>query len=321
MTSCLKPRTSPKHARGSRWERAKSALLFGQRPAESANGTVPLPVRVSAGLLGHPSFRRAFGGFKGTSVAASGPTITCAPPARDFVFRLDRPGKPGALPRIWLTEPSNASDGAHGREYSAVYPSGPDAGGARAEELGERCFAEGLSTAAVADGALRIQCFQAAEMCFLHAAARGSLQAKVRLAVIYREDLCAGVSWLQASDPRRSLGARAAALLIEAADEGSAEACWLLADGEGVSRYWAMRALKLASPESAWQQGNAWLRFARAAEAQAADLSGIAVAHEAYACALQALSASEDMGDWHAKRYRAEAQRGANRMHQELFWV
>ena len=82
-----------------------------------------------------------------------------------------------------------------------------------------------------------------------------------------------------------------------------------------------MRALKLASPESAWQQGNAWLRFARAAEAQAADLSGIAVAHEAYSCALQALSTCENEGDWHAKRYRVEAQRGVARMHQELFWA
>lgn len=318
MTSCLKPRTAPKHAKGPQRWRTKSAILSGQGPT---GAPIPLPVRVSAGLLGHPSFRRAFGGFKGTPVTASNAGAAPALPSRDFVFRLDRPGKPGALPRIWLTEPSSASNGAHGREYSAVYPSGPDANGVRAEELGERCFAEGLSSAAVADGALRIQCFQAAEICFLHAAVRGSLQAKVRLAVIYREDLCAGASWLEAHEPRRSPNARAVSLLKEAAADGSAEACWLLADGEGVSRYWAMRALKLASPESAWQQGNAWLRFARAAEAQAADLSGIAVAHEAYSCALQALSTCENEGDWHAKRYRMEAQRGAARMHQELFWA
>ena len=318
MTSCLKPRTAPKHAKGPQRWRTKSAILSGQGPT---GAPIPLPVRVSAGLLGHPSFRRAFGGFKGTPVTASNAGAAPALPSRDFVFRLDRPGKPGALPRIWLTEPSSASNGAQGREYSAVYPSGPDANGVRAEELGERCFAEGLSSAAVADGALRIQCFQAAEICFLHAAVRGSLQAKVRLAIIYREDLCAGASWLEAHEPRRSPNARAVSLLKEAAADGSAEACWLLADGEGVSRYWAMRALKLASPESAWQQGNAWLRFARAAEAQAADLSGIAVAHEAYSCALQALSTCENEGDWHAKRYRVEAQRGVARMHQELFWA
>ena len=318
MTSCLKPRTAPKHAKGPQRWRTKSAILSGQGPTDAP---IPLPVRVSAGLLGHPSFRRAFGGFKGTPVTASNAGAAPALPFRDFAFRLDRPGKPGALPRIWLTEPSSASNGAHGREYSAVYPSGPDANGVRAEELGERCFAEGLSSAAVADGALRIQCFQAAEICFLHAAARGSLQAKVRLAVIYREDLCAGTSWLEAHEPRRSPNARAVSLLKEAAAVGSAEACWLLADGEGVSRYWAMRALKLAPPESAWQQGNAWLRFARAAEAQAADLSGIAVAHEAYSCALQALSTCENEGDWHAKRYRVEAQRGVARMHQELVWA
>lgn len=320
MTSRLKPRTSPKHAKDCpRHGCARLAISSGQGPAGAT--TIPLLVRISAGLLGHPSFQRAFGAFKGTPVTTSSATSALAVSSRDFVFRLDRPGKSGILPRIWLTEPSSTSDGAHGREYSAVYPSGPDSGGVRAEELGERCFAEGLSGAAVADGALRIQCFQAAEVCFLHAAQRGSTRAKVRLAVIYQEDLCAGASWLQAHNPRCSPGVRAVSLLKEAAAEGSAEACWLLADGEGVSRYWAMRALKLASPDSAWQQGNAWLRFACAAEAQAADLSGIAVAHEAYSCALKALSACENEGDWHAKRYRVEAQRGAARMSQELFWM
>lgn len=280
-----------------------------------AAASVPVTVRLSAAFLGNPSFRRAFGGFKGTPSGLRGPQEKGTAPAREATYRLDKPGKPGNLPRIWLTEP-----GPEGREYCAVYPSGPDRGGLRAEELGERCFAEGLSAAAVADGALRIQCFQAAEICFLHAAARGNTRAKVRLAVIYRDDMCAGASWFQAQHPRRTLAARASALLREAADEGSAEACWLLADAQGVSRYWALRALKLAGPDG-WQQGSAWLRFARAAEAQAQDLAGIALAHESYDRAARALSASAEEGNWHAKRFAAEAEAGRRRMEQELFWT
>ncbi len=272
-------------------------------------------VRLSAGLLGNPSFRRAFGGFKGTRARLQGAQPTGPQPGRNGVYRLDKPGKPGKLPRIWLTEP-----GPEGREYCAVYPSGPDKGGLKAEELGERCFAEGLSAAAVADGALRIQCFQAAEICFLHAATRGNTRAKVRLAVIYRDDLCCGGSWFLGQHPRRTLAARASALLREAAGEGSAEACWLLADAEGVSRYWALRAVKLAGADE-WQQGSAWLRFARAAEAQAQDLAGIALAQESYGRAARALGACVEEGNWHAKRFAVEAEASRRRMEQELFWA
>ncbi len=87
-----------------------------------------------------------------------------------------------------------------------------------------------------------------------------------------------------------------------------------------MSRYWALRAVKLAGADE-WQQGSAWLRFARAAEAQAQDLAGIALAQESYGRAARALGACVTEGNWHAKRFAAEAEASRRRMEQELFWA
>ncbi len=282
----------------------------------AACASVPMKVRASAALLGHPSFQRAFGGFEGIRVGKHGRIRLGS--AADDVFFLDRvPRKGDALPRIWLTEA--ASEG-EGRVFSAVYPSGPDACGLKAEELGERCFAEGLSSSAVGNLALRIACFQAAEICFLHAADRGSIHALVRLATIYREDLCCGGTWFARQNPGRVANQEGLRLLKRAAEQGIAEACWLLSEAEGQSRFWALRAVKLAD-DSSWEQGNAWLAMARALEAQAQDLGGIHAAFEAYNRAANALAFCNNSGNWHAKRFLAEARGGRLRTAQELTWA
>lgn len=302
----------PKHAKRFVGRFPLSVPTLCQSPVERPPA-VPFSVRLSAGLFGHPSLRRAFGGFGGTAVL---PLHRAVGRRTANVFFLEGVAAKGSLPRIWLTEPAgeNATDG---RLYSAVYPAGPDEDGYEAEELGERCFAEGLSTAAVTDGALRIQCFQAAEICFLHAAARGSVRAKLRLATIYGDDLCAGATWYEIHLGGKHPDLRARRLLEEAADAGSAEACWMLAQATGASRFWALRAVKLAD-ETAWQQGNAWLAMAQALETQAQDLAGISLAKDAYQRAYRALGACVAQNNWHAKPARFQARNGLFRMAQEL---
>lgn len=157
---------------------------------------VPFSARVCSALFGAPNARRA-NGIISTKFDVAGALRRLAmrlglQRERDIpVFAIDREGTPAqeGLPRIWLSERiSNTSNSDGLRQFVETYPCGPDAGGVVALELGDRYFGEGMR----ASGKERTQCFQAAEILYLHSVRRGSRLAASRLRDIYKNDLCEG---------------------------------------------------------------------------------------------------------------------------------
>ena len=173
-------------------------------PAEDVASSVAAPARArevgwaqraANVLFGAPSARRACGGAE-TSFT---PKVLRNEKWRrrretGSVFAVDRKGGAGegGLPRIWVSEP--APDG-RGRTFVASYPCGADRGGWRALELAEVYFSEALGLPGEEHRRRRVDCYRAAEMLLLHAAARGSVGAHCRLGVIYEGDLCEGAYW------------------------------------------------------------------------------------------------------------------------------
>ena len=263
-------------------------------PAEDVASSVAAPARArevgwaqraANVLFGAPSARRACGGAE-TSFT---PKVLRNEKWRrrretGSVFAVDRKGGAGegGLPRIWVSEP--APDG-RGRTFVASYPCGADRGGWRALELAEVYFSEALGLPGEEHRRRRVDCYRAAEMLLLHAAARGSIGAHCRLGVIYEGDLCEGAYWDGLAD-RQALhkadtpcDERAYLHFSFGAYHGHGECCWRLGDlvaaGRGcassAARAFSLyrRAFDLESgriDEDRASTGNAALRLARAFE-------------------------------------------------------
>ena len=214
-------------------------------PAEDVASSVAAPARArevgwaqraANVLFGAPSARRACGGAE-TSFT---PKVLRNEKWRrrretGSVFAVDRKGGAGegSLPRIWVSEP--APDG-RGRTFVASYPCGADRGGWRALELAEVYFSEALGLPGEEHRRRRVDCYRAAEMLLLHAAARGSIGAHCRLGVIYEGDLCEGAYWDGLAD-RQALhkadtpcDERAYLHFSFGAYHGHGECCWRLGD-------------------------------------------------------------------------------------------
>ena len=298
---------------------------------------VTLAQRAARAVFGTPSVRRSNGGAEAsfTPRVLRGPSWR-ARRAATGVFAVDRQGAEATerLPRIWVSEP--AVDGP-GRTFVAAYPAGPDRGGWRAFELAEVYFAEALGLVGDEHRARRIDCYRAAEILLLHAAARGSVGAHCRLGIMYADDLCEGDYWrgllecraLHAADT--PLAERAYRHFSFGALHGHGECCWrlgeLVAAGRGcapdaaraVSLY--RRAFDLENgriDEDRAQTGNAALRLARAFERGCGCEQSFRRARTWYRVAAVALGAAFDAGQWHFKRERLEARRGVARMAQEI---
>ena len=279
-------------------------------PAEDVASSVAAPARArevgwaqraANVLFGAPSARRACGGAE-TSFT---PKVLRNEKWRrrretGSVFAVDRKGGAGegGLPRIWVSEP--APDG-RGRTFVASYPCGADRGGWRALELAEVYFSEALGLPGEEHRRRRVDCYRAAEMLLLHAAARGSIGAHCRLGVIYEGDLCEGAYWDGLAD-------------LVAAGRGCASSA-----ARAFSLY--RRAFDLESgriDEDRASTGNAALRLARAFELGRGCEQDFRRARTWYRLAAIGLGAAFDAGQWHFKRERIEARRGVARMAQEI---
>ncbi len=287
-------------------------------------------------MFGAPSARRACGGAE-TSFT---PKVLRNEKWRrrretGSVFAVDRTGGAGVggLPRWGVRAP--APDG-RGRTFVASYPCGADRGGWRALELAEVYFSEALGLPGEEHRRRRVDCYRAAEMLLLHAAARGSIGAHCRLGVIYEGDLCEGAYWDGLAD-RQALhkadtpcDERAYLHFSFGAYHGHGECCWRLGDlaaaGRGcassAARAFSLyrRAFDLGSgriDEDRASTGNAALRLARAFELGRGCEQDFRRARTWYRLAAIGLGAAFDAGQWHFKRERIEARRGVARMAQE----
>lgn len=306
-------------------------------------------VRVSAGeraayaLFGGPSARRASGGAETSLLPRSLRGRRWRQRReRTPVFAVDHRGGEQAerLPRIWVTEPvyDGRAGAQGGRVFVGAYPAGPDEGGERAFELASRYAGEARSC----DGARReadrrIACWQAAEILYLHAAARGHAGACLCLAELYEADRCAGAYWRGALEERAAHAAsahpadRAYAWLVRAVEQGSPRACVLLGDklaceaagacgdARAVALYLRAADVLAADDEVASElAGETALRLARCcAWGRGCELS-FERALRWYEHAAAHLAEAFDAGSWGCKRSLVEARRGVARMRQEL---
>lgn len=205
------------------------------------------------------------------------------------VFEIDQSwyGSNDPIPGIWITQRLIGDDGGnHGRTYVMVYPwegmTDPD--GSIALSYGADHYREGMSYTDAEDRHARVECFQAAEILYLHAAAKGNVDAYVDLGYIYSYDRCEGhyfVDHRQTENvedytrpyPREQ---RAFECFFYAAEHGDAEACYKLGDlckrGVGCEAdpekafAWYTRAFELKDgmPPHVW--GSIALRLADAYE-------------------------------------------------------
>lgn len=160
---------------------------------------VSLLQRLLAAIFGSPNARRAHGViYSGCDVFGGLRRMLCRLLKRDDkmpVFEIDRIGTiyEEKLPRIWLSEQLfNTRHDGKGRVFVECYPSGPDIGGEKALELGDRYLGEGCKTKRNGFSADFKECFQAAEILYLHAVRRGNRDAARRLREMYEKDLCDG---------------------------------------------------------------------------------------------------------------------------------
>lgn len=198
--------------------------------------SVGLAARAVSSAFGLPSFVRANGLSESGRLSRVAARLRRRRKGSVPVFQVDRRGQRGdeKLPRIWVSEPDCAADGmqASGRRLYASYPCGPDAGGTRALKMAERLYGEGQ---VAKDASVAIACFQAAEILYLHAAQRGSVEALCRLGVLYQADLCEGQYWrdtisAHAKHAREDVARKAVRMFSRAAARGHAEAKWRLGD-------------------------------------------------------------------------------------------
>ena len=211
----------------------RSVLPLRMVPGNTA-GAVGVLARSVRALFGSPSFLRANGMRETGAMSRAGDALRRAARGSVPVFQIDRRGSMlgEGLPRLWLSEemPDSREGGARKLAYS--YPTGKDTGGKRALALAELYFAEGMSRFG---DAVALACFQAAELLYLHACERGSVEAHTRLGVLYRFDMCRGAYWrdtlsAHAKHAADSVSEKAVRALRRAAARGSAEAKWRLGD-------------------------------------------------------------------------------------------
>lgn len=149
-------------------------------------------------LFGAPDLRKAFGGFcKTFSKKSKKKTRIKKSLDKACIYYIDFKKRKyiNKLPKIWLSEcVTDTNDGSiQQRAFTTYYPNDADKGGRKALYLAEQYFAEGLNMRGVNVEELRIQCFQAAELLYMHAMAKGNIVACTRLGIIYKYDMCKGL--------------------------------------------------------------------------------------------------------------------------------
>lgn len=250
------------------------------------------------------------------------------------------------LPGIWITEPIfNDEGGSDGRTYVMAYPyadhehpfpGDDDEDGNDALFYGGGYYDEGMSYTDPADHEKRIECFQAAELLYRHAAGRGNAVASLCLGYVYSCDRCEGRYWrdpmtLETEEdyrrpyPRKE---RAFECLSEAAEADIPEACYKLGDlrkcGIGCEPNaaeafrWYVRASELATHERPVILGSIALRLAGCYEEGFGCALDFSKALEWYKKAAAGLEFAVENGETWYEKALAGARAGVKRCQQEV---
>ena len=264
------------------------------------------------------------------------------------VFEIDFDGEEeypngDKLPHLWITVPMvNDKGEVVGRTYTMHYPSSQyhldpnDTHGDDALYYGGCYYDEAMGYTDPEDHQKRIECFQAAELLYRHAAGRGNQVANLCLGYVYSYDRCEGKYWVDpmilnaAEDyarpyPREQ---RAFECLSQAAQAGICEACYKLGDmykhGIGcepdaaAAFNWYMRASDLSLLESPVILGSVALRLAGCYEEGFGCELDFSSALKWYRRAAEALEVAVDGGEVWYEKALAGARAGAKRCAQEV---
>lgn len=245
------------------------------------------------------------------------------------------------LPTLWITLPVyDENDQLLGRDCIGKYPHGAeDEDGSQALDFGSNYYREAMTYADAKDRQTRIECFQAAEILYLHAAKKGNAIAYLNLGYIYSYDRCEGKyfrpwradvpieEWaaLLPDDEREK---RAHDCYARACESGDAEAFYKLGDmkmhGRGcdVDEVDAFRcysdALARGENDSPTTWGSAAIRLADCYENGKGCKQDFNKALAFYETAETALEISVRNGDWYYRKQLQRAQEGTKRIKQEL---
>lgn len=250
------------------------------------------------------------------------------------------------LPGIWITEPIFNDEGrSDGRTYTMAYPyadhefsfpGDDDEDGSDALFYGGGYYDEGMSYTDPADHEKRIECFQAAELLYRHAAGRGNAVASLCLGYVYSYDRCEGRYWRDPmtleteEDYRRPYPCkeRAFECLSEAAEADISEACYKLGDlykhGTGCEPNateafrWYVRASELATRERPVILGSIALRLAGCYEEGFGCTLDFSKALEWYKKAAAGLEFAVENGETWYEKALAGARAGVKRCQQEV---
>lgn len=257
------------------------------------------------------------------------------------VFEIDQAwyGSDSPIPSIWVTRRVFDDAGnCLGRTYIMVYPfeEESDPHGDIALSYGADYYREGMSYSDPEDHETRIQCFQAAEILYLHAAAKGNAIAYANLGYVYSYDRCEGKYFVDhrfsetTEDYHRPYPReqRAFECFSYAAEHGDAEACYKLGDmykhGIGCNPNaseafkWYAKAFELSGRGQPSVWGSAALRLGDAHENALGCEQSFEKALQYYQQAEIGLDIAVRSGDYFYKRVLANVRSAIKRIKQEL---
>ena len=253
------------------------------------------------------------------------------------------------LPNMCTSVPRDEPTvGRTGRVCKGCYRPEIDPDGEMAMFCGAKFYEEGMAYTEDRDHNRRIDCFRAAELLYLHAAAKGHPYAFLGLGYVYSYDRCEGDYWghwedleyIQLGSYGRYLRCyskelapyprdeRAIECFQTSAEAGIAEACYklgdMLRDGRGCevdlneAYGWFSKAYELGVDDAPVVWGSAALRLGRAHEEGEGCMQSFEEALAWYERATTGLSIAVRCGeDWYCGAFR-HAESGLVRTRQEI---
>ena len=258
-------------------------------------------------------------------------------PVFDSNYELSWGGRTWKYPDVWITvqewEPTESSTG---RNCIWHYTPDGDSDGWQALRSGGSYYGESMDCDPLIEHEKRIMCFQAAELLYLHASAKGNVVADLNLGYVYSYDRCEGRYWEKRMNWETEEDLRQPYPYLEkayehyriAAEAGIVEACYklgdLLRDGRGCEAdfgeafTWFERAYELARDTHPVIWGSAALRLGQAFEEGQGCTQGFEDARQWYERAVTGLDIAVRGGEhWYRGALR-RAERGLKRVRQEL---
>lgn len=258
--------------------------------------------------------------------------------AADSPFRVieDGSSRSDAVPHIVYAQDSGNSQ--QGREWVVVgmYPDplSKDEGGWEALRLGAWYYHRGMSCRDPREKGTRIECFQAAEILYLHAAHLGNTIALINLGYVYSYDRCEGRYWpgWEKHDSGDYSGypadERAYQVLFQACEADFAEAHYklgdLLSSGKGCGQDYEAafecykKAYSLSRLDDAVVSGSCAFRLAKAFEEGRGCEQSFKLALRYYREAQSALERAVASGESYYRKVLGRARSGVIRMKQEI---